>query len=116
MSEIKVTAERITSCKVNLGSINVPLEEVIDVIDNLLGGYRFVTIRCTWDECKIADGLSELGLVSKDWNGQSHVYRAGEWYNDKLKKFRDKLVKTRDTLTDPPDLASSITFNWNTKA
>lgn len=116
MSEIKVTAERITSCKVSLGSINVPLEEVIDVIDNLLGGYKFVTVRCTWDECKIADGLSELGLVSKDWNGQSHVYGAGRYYDDNLRKFRDQLIKVEETLEDPSESAGSISFKWNTKA
>ncbi len=116
MSEVKVTAARVTSCKVKFGSINASLESVLDVIDTLLRGDAIVTIRCTHTENYIARGLSELNLVSEDWNGQSHVYRAGRWYNDTLKAFRDQLIKVRCDLTDPPDRANSISFDWNAKA
>ena len=115
-AKVEVTARRVTSCSVSLGDINAPLEPVFNVIRKLLDGDRIVTIRCTWRENQIADGLSQLGLVSKDWNGQSHVYGAGRYYDDKLRKFRDQLEKVEATLSDPPDSPSSMSFNWNTKA
>lgn len=116
MSEVKVTAARVTSCRVDLGTLNAPLEPVLSVINNLLDGNTIVTTRCTCNEYQIAVGLCELDLVSHDWNGQSHVYRAGRYYNDKLRALKDQLVKVRDTLTDPPELAGSMSFDWNTKA
>lgn len=116
MSEVKVTATRVTSCRVDFGTISAPLKPVLDVIHKLLRGDAIVTIRCTWDEYQIADELSHLNLVHEDWNGQSHVYTAGKYYDDKLREFKDQLVKVRDTLTDPPDLAGSMSFDWNTKA
>lgn len=115
MSKIKVTAARVTSCKVNFGSINAPLESVLDVIDKLLRGDTIVTIRCTNTENYIAKGLSELNLVHENWNGQSHVYTAGRFYNDTLKAFRSQLIKVGHDLTDPPDQANSISFDWNAK-
>lgn len=116
MSEVKVTAARVTSCRVDFGTIGAPLEPVLDVIHKLLRGDAIVTSRCTCSEYQIADGLSRLNLVHEDWNGQSHVYTAGKYYDDKLEEFRDQLVKARDTLTDPPDSPSSMSFDWNTKA
>lgn len=120
MSEVKVTAARVTSCRVDLGDVNAPLEPVFNVIRKLLDGDRIVTIRCTWKENQIADGLSQLGLVHKDWNGQSHVYEADKLfhkhYNDKLKKFSDQLRRVQRTLEEPPDSPSSMSFDWNTKA
>lgn len=108
MSDVKVTVARVTSCKVDIGSINAPLESVLDVITKLLDGDAIVTIRCTGDERKIADGLSQLDLVSKDWNGQSHVYRAGRYYDDKLKKFRDKLIENSDHVLATDELDSAF--------
>ena len=116
MSKVKVTAARVTSCKVNFGSINESLESVLDVIDKLLRGDAIVTIRCASTENYIARGLSELKLVREDWNGQSHVYTAGKWYNDKLKAFKSQLIKARCDLTDPPDRVNSISFDLNAKA
>lgn len=108
MSDVKVTAEHVTSCRVDIGSISAPLESVLDAIDKLLDGDAIVTIRCTGDERKIADGLSQLDLVSKDWNGQSHVYRAGEYYDDKLKKFRDTLIENSDHVLATDELNSGF--------
>lgn len=115
MSEVKVTAARVTSCRVDLGTINAPLNKILDVINKFLRGDRIVSIRCTCDEFQIAEGLSKLNLVSEDWNGQSHVYKAGRYYNDNLKELRDQLIKARETLTDPVELAGSISFDWKTK-
>ena len=106
MSEVRVTAAHVTSCRVDIGSISAPLESVLDTIDKLLDGDAIVTFRCTGDERKIADGLSQLDLVSKDWNGQSHVYRAGRYYDDKLRKFRHKLIENSDHVLATDELDS----------
>lgn len=116
MSEVKVEATRVTLCNVEFGSINASLESVIDVITKLLNGDAIVTIRCGFTENSIASGLSELKLVHKEWNGQSLVYTAGRFYDDKLRAFRDQLAKVRYDLTDPPDPVSSMSFDWNTGA